>query len=56
MSAAIKRAIEGGCHVVDFKPDGSIRILPIGPDSRQIDIAALDAEIREFIGHGDDRP
>lgn len=56
LARAINRAIDGGRHMIDIRPDGAVRILPIDADSVQADGSALDADIRELMGHGDGRP
>lgn len=53
IAAAVKAAVEGGQHRVDFLPDGRISILPLAVDPAQAQAAALDAEIRELMGDGD---
>lgn len=56
MLEAIKAAIEGGQHRLDFQPDGRLTILPLAVDPAQAQAAALDAEIQELLGDGDGRP
>lgn len=55
-SEALKAAIEGGQHRVDYMPDGRISILPLAVDPAQAQATALDAEIQELMGDGDGRP
>ncbi len=50
---AIDRAIMGGQHQVRIGADGAVTILPLGSDIAHADEAALDAEIRGLIEHGD---
>lgn len=51
---AIREAIAGGKHQVRIDTEtGTATILPIDATAPHGDGAALDAEIREFIGDGD---
>jgi hypothetical protein len=50
---AIEAAIAGGKHQLRIDPDGAVTILPIEASAPQADDAALDAEIRGHLGHGD---
>ncbi len=50
----VKAAIDSGRHRIELRTDGTVVILPTAPGALQGDGDALDAEIRELIGDGED--